>query len=245
MRWLLPRAHENFSAISLSCRISGQETSKGIAGPVRVWAVMRASSDRKPLRGAARERPDRARRPGRRIRTAAATLGKSKERRRPGGASLRRGRHWQIAAHGCASGTPCRRAAHPPALFLFSAAHRQRALSHHPPDGTCRRTCARQLAASEARQARCTARADFDISRGLSTLCRDAVARERWPLSSDRADAAATPATNAGSAHCANRGANASESSVDDLRGCALDRPDKSGSRSVGRWTRFGPCACC
>src|SRR4051794_17450787 len=60
------------------------------------------------------------------------------------------------------------------------------------------------------------------------------VARERWPLSSDRADTAATPSTNAGRAHYANRGAHASESGADDLRGCALDRPDESGSARSG-----------
>ena len=81
----------------------------------------------KPLRGAARERPDRARRAGRRIRIAAAALVESKDRRRPGGAALRRGRHRQIAAHGRASGTPRQRAAHALALFLLAAAHRQRA----------------------------------------------------------------------------------------------------------------------
>ena len=62
----------------------------------------------KPLRGAARDRPDRSRRPGRRTRTAAAALVESKDRRRPGGAALRRGRHRQIAAHRGAAGTPRR-----------------------------------------------------------------------------------------------------------------------------------------
>ena len=60
---------------------------------------------------------------------------------------------------GRAAGTPRRRAAHALALFLLAAAHGQRALSDHRPDGTCRRTGARRHPASEARQARCAARA--------------------------------------------------------------------------------------
>ena len=93
---------------------------------------------RKPLRGSARDRPDRACRARRRTRTAAAALVKGKDRRRSGGAPLRRGRHWQVAAHCGAAGTPRGRAAHAPALFLLAAAHRQCALSDHRPDGTCR-----------------------------------------------------------------------------------------------------------
>src|SRR5271166_5676349 len=75
-----------------------------------------------------------------------------------------------------------------------------------------------------ARQARRTARADSDVSPRRGILCRNAVAHERWPLSGDRADAAATPPTNAGSAQCANGGVNASESGANNLRGRALDR---------------------
>ena len=140
----------------------------------------------KPLRGAARERPDRARRAGRRTRIAAAALVEGKDRRRPSGVALRRGRHRQIAAHGRAAGTPRRRAAHALALFLLAAAHRQRALSDHRPDGTRRRIGARRHAASEARQARCRAGADLDLDAGRGALCRDAVAAERWTLSRAR-----------------------------------------------------------
>ena len=46
-------------------------------------------------------------------------------------------------------------------------------------------------------------------SAGRGTLCRDAVAAERWTLSRARADPAAAPAKNAGSAHRANGGADA------------------------------------
>ena len=54
---------------------------------------------REPLRGAARRRPDCAGRAGGRVRIAAAALGESQGRRRPGGAAFRRGRHRQIAAY--------------------------------------------------------------------------------------------------------------------------------------------------
>jgi class 3 adenylate cyclase len=52
--------------------------------------------------------------------------------------------------HCCAHGTPRRRTAHAPALLLFSAAHRQRALSDHQPNGTCCWTNARRHRADEA-----------------------------------------------------------------------------------------------
>ena len=70
----------------------GAKDLKGIAGPVRAWAALRPSSVGKPLRGSARERPDRACRAGRRTRTAAAALVEGKDRRRPSGVALRRGR---------------------------------------------------------------------------------------------------------------------------------------------------------
>ena len=143
----------------------GARDLKGIAGPVRAWAALRASSVESRFEAlhatgltalVGREEE---------IELLLRRWSKRKDRRRPGGAALRRGRHRQIAAHRRASGTPRRRAAHALALFLLAAAHRQRALSDHRPDGTCRRTVARRHAASEARQARCGARADFDLCR--------------------------------------------------------------------------------
>ena len=114
-----------------------------------------------PLRGAARERTDRPRRAGRRTRTAAAALVESKDRRRPSGAALRRGGHRQVATDGGAAGTPRRRAAHALALFLLPAAHRQRVLSDHQPDGARRWIGARRHRPSETRQARCLAGAEL------------------------------------------------------------------------------------
>ena len=84
----------------------GAKDLKGIAGPVRAWAALRPSVGGKPLRGSARERTDRACRSGGRTRTAAAALVEGKDRRRPSSAPVRRGRHWQVAAHGGAAGTP-------------------------------------------------------------------------------------------------------------------------------------------
>ena len=43
-RSLLPKARESFSAISSILRTSGRKDLKGIAGPVQVWAALRASS---------------------------------------------------------------------------------------------------------------------------------------------------------------------------------------------------------
>jgi len=48
----------------------------------------------------------------------------------------------------------CWRATHPPTLFLLPAAHGQRALPDHWPDGTCCRAGTRCHSAREARQAR-------------------------------------------------------------------------------------------
>ena len=47
----------------------------------------------------------------------------------------------------------------------------------------------------------------FDLDPGRGAVCRDAVAAERWTLSRARTDPAAAPTENAGSAHCASRGA--------------------------------------
>jgi class 3 adenylate cyclase len=62
-------------------------------------------------------------RSGRGTRTSRSALDKGKGRRRPNGVALRRGRDWEIAAHGRAARTPRYGAAYPPALFLFAAAY--------------------------------------------------------------------------------------------------------------------------
>ena len=85
----------------------GAQDLKGIAGPVRAWAALRAEFGGRPLRGNARDWTDRPRWAGRRTRLAAATMVKGKDRRRPGRVAVWRGGHWQVAAHGSAAGTPC------------------------------------------------------------------------------------------------------------------------------------------
>jgi hypothetical protein len=85
--------------------------------------------NRKPLRGAAWERIDRACWSRRRTRNPAAALVEGKNRRRSGGIALRGGRDRQIAAHGCTAGTPRQRNAHALALLLLPAAPGQRVLS--------------------------------------------------------------------------------------------------------------------
>ena len=84
----------------------GAKDLKGIGGPVSAWAVVATGFSRKPLRGSARERIDRACRSGGRTRTAAAAVVKGEDRRRSSSAPVRRGRYWQIAAYGGAAGTP-------------------------------------------------------------------------------------------------------------------------------------------
>jgi class 3 adenylate cyclase len=112
---------------------------KGIAGPVQAWAVSATGRFRGPLRGAAPDRPASPCRAGGRIRRAGSALAHGKNRRRPAGAALRRGRYRKITPHRRLSGARHWRVAHTLALFLFPAAHRQRALSDYRPDGTCRR----------------------------------------------------------------------------------------------------------
>ena len=65
---------------------------------------------------------------------------------------------------------------------------------------------------------------------GRRTHCRDAFAAERWPVSRPRTDAAAAPAKNAGGAYRANGDVVAAKACADDLRGCALGRPNQLGS---------------
>ena len=65
----------------------GAKDLKGIAGPVRAWAALRASSAEGRFEALHAQRPDGAGRAGRRTRIAAAALGESQDRRRPGGAS--------------------------------------------------------------------------------------------------------------------------------------------------------------
>ena len=118
----------------------------------------------KPVRGAARRRTDSAGWARGRERTVAPALGEGEGGRGSGRAALRRGGHRQVEADGGASGASRQRAAYPFTLLLLAAAHRQRALSDHWPDGTRRRACPRGRREGEARQAGRAARQIFNVS---------------------------------------------------------------------------------
>ena len=213
----------------------GAKDLKGIAGPARAWAALRPSSAESRFEAlhasgltalvGREEEFDLLLR-----RWAKAKSGEGQVVLLSGEAGIGKSRLTAALLERLA-GEPHTQAA----LFLLAAAHRQRALSDHRPDGTRRRTGARRCAASEARQARCGARADLDLDRGRRAVRRDAVAAERRTLSRARSDPAAAPAENAGSARFADGSAGAPKSGADDLRGRALDRPHQPGSvRSDG-----------
>ena len=84
----------------------GAKDLKGIAGPVRAWAALRTSSVESRFEAlhasgltalVGREEE---------LELAAAALVEGKDRRRSGGAALRRGRYRQVTAHGGVAGTP-------------------------------------------------------------------------------------------------------------------------------------------
>ena len=77
---------------------------------------------------------------------------------------------------------------------------------------------------------------------GRGSVCRDAVAAERWTLSRARAD----PGSSAGKERWKRslhnlRDLARQQSGADDLRGCALDRPDEPGSVRSGRGPDCNP----
>ena len=76
-------------------------------------------------------------------------------------------------------------------------------------------------------------------------VCRDAVAAERWTLSRARTHPAAAPTENAGGADRTTRGIGKPTAGADDLRGCALDRPHELGSVRSGRGSDQDPSRCC
>ena len=224
----------------------GAKDLKGIAGPVRAWAALRASSAEgrfealhatglTALVGREEELELLLRRWSR------AKTGEGQVVLLSGEAGIGKSRLTAALA-----GTPRRRAAHALALFLLAAAHRQRALSDHRPDGTCRRIGARRHPASEARQARCGARADLDLQartrRSLPRCCRcrtmDAIPRSS--LTPQQRRQRTLEALTAQIEALARQ-----QSGADDLRGCALDRPHKPGSVRSGGGSDCNPSACC
>ena len=69
----------------------------------------------------------------------------------------------------------------------------------------------------KARQARCSARSNFDLCSGRVTLCRHVVAAERWTLPRARHDARAAPTEDFGSTRVANGGFVTLQSGADDF----------------------------
>jgi len=208
----------------------GAKNLKGIAGPVRAWAALRASSAEGRFEalhaGGLTELVGREEELELLLRRwAKARTGKGQVVFLSGEAGIGKSRLTAALLERLAD-----EPAHAPALLLLPAAYRQRALSDHQPDGTCLQMEPRRHTASKARQTRCGAGADLELHPRHRALCRDAVACERWTLSRARSRPAAAPATNAGGAHCTNRGANRTKTGVDDLRGCALGRPHQSGT---------------
>ena len=118
----------------------GLKELKGIAGPTRAFAALRAGRRKAASRRSTpsgltalvgREEETRA---------SASALVEGQGWRRAGGAAFRRGRHRQISADRGAPRTPLRRATDTSALFLLAAAYPQRVLSDHRPDGARCRT---------------------------------------------------------------------------------------------------------
>src|SRR6516225_6343756 len=165
----------------------GTRELKGLAKPVRAWLALRESTV---------ESRFEALHP-----SGLALLVGREGRQRSGGADFRRTGHRQIPAHRRPSGSCWSRTAYPLALLLFAPAHRQRVLSDHRSNGTCCWILIQRYAPAETRQARCSARGDFDPDRRRRAHCGDAFATERWPLPRTRTDATAAPAKNHGGAH--------------------------------------------
>src|SRR5205814_171108 len=137
--------------------------------------------------------------------------------RRSGRPVERRGRYWQEPTYGHADGAHHPGATHAPALFLLSAAHGQRASSHHRTDQARRWLGARRGAEHHARQAGRGARENGDPGRGYGPVRGDAVHPERWALSYTRSRPPDTPATNARCSDRAGRAFGGSTTSVVDL----------------------------
>ena len=122
----------------------GARDLKGIAGPVRAWAALRANSVES--RFEALHMTGLAALVGREEESELLMRRWSRAKSGEGQVVLLSGEagHRQIAAHGGPSGMPRRRTAYAPALFLLPAAHGQRSLSHHRPDAACRGAGARR-----------------------------------------------------------------------------------------------------
>ena len=142
----------------------GAQDLKGIAGPVRAWVALRPASVES--RFEALHASGLTELVGREEELELLLRRWSKAKTGEGQVVLLSGEagHRQVSTDGGASGAPRRRAAHALALLLLTAAHRQRALPDHQPNGARRWICARRHRASEARQARCGAGAELYVT---------------------------------------------------------------------------------
>ena len=137
------------------------------------------------------------------------------------------------------------RATHALALFLLPAAHRQRVLSDHRPDGTRRRPCARRhpqakLDKLDALLAQTsTSTQDAALLAELLSLPNDG----RYPALDLAPQQRRQKTLEALISQI--EVADALQPGADDLRGCALDRPFESGSARSTWWTGSQPFACC
>src|SRR5271165_5908579 len=136
----------------------GRQALAGFAESQPAWRVIGESGMLSRFE-ALRSGGDAARRARRGSRAAGLPLAACEERRRAGGADLRRAGHRQVAAHVGTFRTHRNRAAYAPALFLLAAPPGQRALSLHRPARTRRRVRPRRHRRSEARQTAGIARA--------------------------------------------------------------------------------------
>jgi class 3 adenylate cyclase len=161
----------------------GARDLKGIAGPARAWAALRANSVESrfealhmtglaALVGREEESELLMRRWSR------AKMGEGQVVLLSGEAGIGKSR-LTAALLERLSGEP-----HTRLRYFCSPQHTDSAFLSDPwPTGARRRTGARRHPASQARQARCSARADFDLHPRRRALCRHAVAAERWTLS--------------------------------------------------------------
>ena len=187
-----PRARESCSAICSSWRTSARRTSRASAGRRAAWAALRASSVESrfealhasgltALVGREEEFELLLRRWSR------AKTGEGQVVLLSGEAGIGKSR-----LDGGVDGTPRRRAAHAIALFLLPAAHRQRALSDHRPDGTRRRADARRRrrrrSSTSSMPAGAEPRPRPRTPRSSPRCCRcrtmDAILRSNWRRSS-------------------------------------------------------------
>ena len=98
----------------------GEKDLKGIAGPVRAWAALRASSAEGHFE--ALHMTDLTALVGREEELELLLRRWSKAKTGEGQVVLLSGEaNWQIAAYGGTAGTPRQRTAHPPAVFLLAA----------------------------------------------------------------------------------------------------------------------------